>query len=54
MLKVGVGWGLARHLSVIIPIERLTGWPKNVKFNAQYFGYTGLAVLRGYTKWKGF
>ena len=26
------------HLSLIKPIERLTGQPKNVKFNAQYFG----------------
>ena len=34
----GVGCCLARHLSIIKPIERLTGWPKNVKFNAQYFG----------------
>ena len=32
------------------PIERLTGRLKNVKFNSQYFGYTGLTFLRGYTK----
>ena len=50
----GVGWCSAGHLSIIKPIERLNGWPKNVKFNAQYVGYTGLTFLRGYTKWKGF
>ena len=27
---------------------------KNVKFNAQYFGLTGLSFLRGYAKWNGF
>ena len=27
---------------------------KNVKFNAQFFGWTGLTFLRGYTKWKRF
>ena len=34
----GVGWCLAGHLSIIKPIERLTGRLKNVKFNAQYIG----------------
>ena len=34
----GVGLCLAGHLSIIKPIARLPGRPKNVKFNAQYFG----------------
>ena len=34
----GVGRCLAVHLSTIKPNERLTGWPTNVKFIAQYFG----------------
>ena len=34
----GVVGILAGHLSIIKPIERLTGRPKNVKFNSQYFG----------------
>ena len=32
--------------------ERLFGRLKNDKFNAQYFGLTGLTFLRGYTEAK--
>ena len=37
-VEVEVGSCLVGHLSIIKPIERLTGRLKNVKFNVQYFG----------------